>query len=298
MISSTFPTAVLILLLVLVTTLYFYLVKINNYWRDRGVPFEKPVLLFGNFLDIAFGSVSPAEYLSNLYNKFDGPYFGMFAINQPILVVKEPQIIKRILIQDFKSFPNRYFYADEKIDPIFGNTLLVIKNPLWRTLRSKLSPFFSPGKLKMMFPLIKECGDIMDAYLQRHVEKSLDFKEVSAKFTTNMIATCAYGIDANCFVADNSDFRVAGRKIFDNASFSCFKRICYIFAHTIVTMFRFRFIHEPSANFLGKTLWETIRERQARKISRNDLIDILIKLKNEDSSDDDYKLCKLRSICN
>lgn len=291
MFSGFFSVDLVILLSLLVLSLYFYLVRNNSYWKNRGVLYEEPLPFFGNFLNIALGNVSPGEHLSNLYKKFDAPYFGLYALTKPVLVLKDPELIKRILIKDFRTFSDRMFVANETIDPIFSNTLLVIKNPLWKTLRSKLSPFFTSGKLKMMFSLIKECGDDMDRYLMKNLDKSLDVKEMCAKFTTDVIATCAFGIQANCFERENSDFRVAGRRIFDTSGMSSFKRTCYIFAHTIVKVFRFRFIDGPSANFLGNTLWQTIKEREEKQIVRNDLVEILINLKNQNNPDDDYQLC-------
>lgn len=283
---------VAILLILLVLSLYFYLVQNNSYWKNRGVPYEPPLPFFGNFLNIALGNVSPGEHLSNLYEKFDAPYFGLYALTKPVLVLKDPELIKRILIKDFRTFSDRMFVANEKIDPIFANTLLVIKNPLWKTLRSKLSPFFTSGKLKMMFSLIKECGDDMDRYVVKNLDKSLELKEMCAKFTTNVIATCAFGIQANCFEREDSEFRVAGRRIFDTKGINSFKRMCYIFAHTIVELFKFRFIDGSSAKFLGNILWQTIKEREEKQIFRNDLVEILINLKNQKNPDDDYQLCK------
>lgn len=289
---GTFTGDLLILFTVLVLSVYYYLVRINSYWKDRGVPYEKPLPFFGNFYDIALGNVNPTEYFANLYKKFDGSYFGIYAMTKPMLVLKDPEIIKRVLIKDFKSFADRFFVADEKIDPIFTNSLMVVKNPLWKTLRAKLSPFFTSGKLKMMFSLIKECGDNMEEHVKKNLHKTLDMKEVCAKFASNMIATCAFGIEANCFEAENSEFRVAGRRIFNLSKTTSFKRISYVFGHTVVKLLRFKFVDGLAASFLGKTLWQTIREREEKQIVRNDLVDILIKLKNQNNPDDDFQLCK------
>ena len=39
-----------ILLLLFIATLFYYYLKWNyDFWQVRGVPFEKPVLFFGNF---------------------------------------------------------------------------------------------------------------------------------------------------------------------------------------------------------------------------------------------------------
>jgi cytochrome P450 len=47
---------------------------------------------------------------------------------------------------------------DEKLDPLFGNTLFVLKGQLWRHLRTNLTPVFTSRKMKMMFYLVDTCG--------------------------------------------------------------------------------------------------------------------------------------------
>jgi cytochrome P450 len=53
---------------------------------------------------------------------------------------------------------DRLLLVDVKFDPLFGNTLAVLKGSLWRHLRTNLTPVFSSHKMKMMFCLVDTCG--------------------------------------------------------------------------------------------------------------------------------------------
>lgn len=55
--------------------------------------------------------------------------------------------------------------ADPK-DRLGCNNLFFLRNPTWKMLRIKLSPFFSSGKLKKMFELMLQCGNNLDTYLE------------------------------------------------------------------------------------------------------------------------------------
>lgn len=56
-------------------------------------------------------------------------------------------------------------------------------------------------------------------YIQRELKMNrntvFEAKELSAKFTTENIAICAFGLEGNCFQDPNAEFRSIGRKMFE-----------------------------------------------------------------------------------
>ncbi|XP_037054399.1 cytochrome P450 3A31-like [Peromyscus leucopus] len=54
------------------------------------------------------------------------------------------------------------------------------KDEEWKRMRTLLSPAFTNGKLKEMFPIIEQYGDILVKYLRREAEKGkpIPMKEV------------------------------------------------------------------------------------------------------------------------
>jgi hypothetical protein len=53
---------------------------------------------------------------------------------------------------------DRTMSVENKVDPIFANSLSVLKGQLWRHLRTNLTPVFTSSKIKMMFFLVDTCG--------------------------------------------------------------------------------------------------------------------------------------------
>lgn len=47
--------------------LYVYLKRTHKYWRKRGVPYVKPLLLFGNLKDAMLGQKNLGEVYQDLY---------------------------------------------------------------------------------------------------------------------------------------------------------------------------------------------------------------------------------------
>ena len=74
------------------------------------------------------------------------------------LVVNDLDIAKRMLIKDFDHFVDRTdfglkFDEKEETDMIFQNMFMMQKGDSWKVHRSIMSPCFTTGKLKLMYPL-------------------------------------------------------------------------------------------------------------------------------------------------
>lgn len=95
-----------ILLLILI---YRYLTKTFNHWEKCGVPGPKPILLFGTMKDVIFRKVFIGKYIKNLYDAYENePFIGYFNMREPILMIRDPKIVKDVFIKDSSIFYNRY----------------------------------------------------------------------------------------------------------------------------------------------------------------------------------------------
>lgn len=147
------------LILILILTVYFYLKYGYTFWSRCGVPQIPPTMLVGNLGPILRMSKSCAQVIQDIYNHpkaKDSSIVGIYLFHRPALLIRDPELIKRILIRDFNKFCNRYSNSDVLGDPLGSQNLFFLKNPAWKEIRFKLTPFFTSGKLKLMFPLIEE----------------------------------------------------------------------------------------------------------------------------------------------
>lgn len=67
---------------------------------------------------------SIGEELEDIYNESTEPYIGINTMIQPVLLIRDPKIIKDILIKGFQSFAHRGFNANVDVDPMADNILL------------------------------------------------------------------------------------------------------------------------------------------------------------------------------
>jgi cytochrome P450 family 6 len=97
--------------------------------------------------------------LQRIYNEHsDKPYVGIISFDKPGLLIRDPELVKKILVKDFQTFMDRIALFEGKLDPLFGNSMPMLKGQIWHHLRTKLTPVFTSSKMKMMFYLVDSCG--------------------------------------------------------------------------------------------------------------------------------------------
>lgn len=67
----------------------------------------------------------------------------------PCLLIREPELIKNIVIKDFKHFQNNEIYLEKETDRIFGRHPFCLKGMEWRTKRAQLTTCFTSGKVQI-----------------------------------------------------------------------------------------------------------------------------------------------------
>lgn len=183
------------------------------YWKNRNVPYLEPSFLTGNMPSL---STNLNLFANEMYAKSkEHKLFGVWSFVQPGLLVQDPELIKKVLIKDFQYFHDRNVHVNEEHDPLNGH-LVFLEGTKWRNLRAKLSPTFTSGKMKIMFPTMADCGKELQICLKEYAEKNeiVDIRDVLARFTTDIIGSVAFGIETNSLKNPNSEFRRYGSRSF------------------------------------------------------------------------------------
>lgn len=99
------------------------------------------------------GKINIAEKYREFYRQIDGvDYIGILIGTYPALIMRDPELIMRILVKDFKYFHDRGFHNSEK--DLLGNNLFFMRNPKWKLLRNKTVSVFSTAKMKAYFEIM------------------------------------------------------------------------------------------------------------------------------------------------
>lgn len=277
---------------VIVLSGYLYVKRIYSYWKRRNIAYIKPRFPFGNSWDNILQKTSIAEQSAAQHNSTNEPVLGFYAAVRPALLIRDPEIIQKILIKDFPSFYHRGLYSDEKIDPLTGN-LLFLNGERWRFFRSKLSPAFTSGKLKGMFSTLIECGDSLQKHVANLADKHelIEVRDVSARYSTNVIASVAFGISVDCIREPESEFRKYGKKIFEMTLSNALRQAASFLCPSLMSFFHIRSTNKSVEDFLKSVVQENLEYREKNNVVRKDFFQILMQLRSSGTisqSDDDW----------
>ncbi|XP_043471294.1 probable cytochrome P450 6a14 [Leptopilina heterotoma] len=257
--------------------LYYYSTSTHNFWKNQGVNGPKPAPLFGNFTDLMLNRINLGDYTKKLYEQFiNEPMIGMYARRTPILLLKDPELIKDVLIKDFNKFADRGINIHEKVD-ILSPHLFSLEPKRWRPLRKNLSPVFTSGKLKEMFHLLIETSERLDVYLKNVVVENepTECRKLTAKFTTDVIGSCAFGIDINALSDDENEFLRMGRKIFDVTFWRTLKMRIRDITPWLYGILGPIVAETEMNNFFVNLIKDTMEYRKKNNVVRHDFVDLL-----------------------
>jgi Cytochrome P450. len=106
-----------------------------------------------SFCYLIAGKVNVAEKYREFYHQMkDVKYFGILIGTYPALLIKDPGLIMRILVKDFRYFYDRRFHVSDS--DVLGTNLFFLRNPKWKLLRNKTVSVFSSAKLKSSFDIL------------------------------------------------------------------------------------------------------------------------------------------------
>nr|WCC58093.1 cytochrome P450 [Pharsalia antennata] len=279
-------TVLIALVTIVLTLIYIYFKKKYTFWAKKGVPYIEPQFLYGNGEKIIKGEISYADQFLDFYKEFKARgvrHGGVYILFSPVYIAIDPELVRHFLQTDFDHFVNRGMYVNEEFDPLSGH-LFNLEGAKWKNLRAKLTPTFTSGKMKMMFETLKKCSVGLEQLLYEcsKNEEPLDIREIIARFTTDAIGSCAFGIECNSMKNPDAEFRKYGKKIFEVSNFNKMKQIlaCFI-PRPLVKKLGFSFTDKDVETFFITAVRDTIAYREENNISRNDFLHLLLQLKDD-----------------
>lgn len=255
----------------------------HSYWSKRGIAQVKPDFLFGNFKDAAFGKKIPNQVIVDAYNEFKRAgekHGGIYYMYTPIWIPVDKTLIKQILYQDYWYFASHGFFYHHK-DDVLTNHIFNSEGEEWKRLRNKLSPTFTTGKLKIMFDILDSIGDRLIRKVDNLYKQNepLNIKEVAACFGTDVIASCAFGIESNTLEEPYTAFRKYGKMIFEPRYF--WELVEMFFNWDFLNFFGYTWMPKDVNKFFLNLVKDMVEYREKNNITRNDFLHLLLQLKNK-----------------
>jgi cytochrome P450 family 9 len=207
-------------------------------------------------------------------------------------MVRDPDLLKQITIKDFDHFTDHRMVFDSEADQLFSNSLGALTGGKWKDMRAAISPVFTGSKMRQMFDCVSDCGANMIKTLFKNGKQTHEMKDLFQRFTNDVIASSAFGIEINSFEERENEFFKLGQNILSfNTVATGAKIIGYLLVPAVMKFFKVPIFNYEASTYFSKIIRDNFEMRETKKIVRNDLIQMLIQMKKGKSiaTSDDVK---------
>ncbi|XP_072609187.1 cytochrome P450 3A12-like isoform X4 [Vulpes vulpes] len=187
----SFSTETWLLLAISLVLLYLYGTYTHGIFRKLGIPGPTPLPFVGTALGYRDGFYVFDKKCFRKYGRMWGFYDG----RQPVLAITDPDMIKTVLVKEcYSVFTNRRTLGPAGF---MKSAISLSEDEEWKRMRTLLSPTFTTGKLKEMFPIIGQYGDVLVNNLRKEAEKgkAINLKDVFGAYSMDVITSTSFGVN-------------------------------------------------------------------------------------------------------
>lgn len=153
----------------------------------------------------------------------------------------------------------------------------------WRDIRNVLSPAFTSSKMRFMYDLIKKVADdFTDYFVTNEGSVEIEMRETFTRFTNDVIASTAFGVEVNSLKEKTNEFFVMGQYV---SNFGTLSNLIKIMAYAVVPkfmkFFNITFLGAKVNDFFVKLIDDAIRIREEKKIVRPDMLHLMMEARKD-----------------
>ncbi|NXB95233.1 CP3AL protein, partial [Vidua chalybeata] len=244
-------------------------------FKKLGIPGPTPLPFIGTSLEYRKGFL---EFDTECFKKY-GKIWGIYDGRQPTLAVTDPQIIKSVLVKDcYTTFTNR---RRTDLAGVLTNAVSLAEDDQWKRLRTVLSPTFTSGKLKEMFPIMKHYGEALVKNVQKQVneDSSISVKDIFGSYSMDVVTSTSFGVNIDSMNNPKDPFVREMKKLVKFDFFNPIFILSFAFPFLIPVMVKMNINIFPSdaVDFFMRSLAKIKqdREKEAHK-GRVDFLQLMI----------------------
>ncbi|GFR89994.1 cytochrome P450 3A11 [Elysia marginata] len=292
-------TALLLLIVGVLITYAVYMSSEHGIFKQLGIPALSPLPVVGNFFQEL--KLGPFKFQEEQYKKFKAEkVYGYYSCKTPVLVIRDLDMIRDIMVKHFGSFVNRRVF---QLNEPYTHMLTMIKDDHWKNVRTTVSPTFSTGKLRRMFHHISSSARTLVEHLREKKDRdqAVELKHVASSFTMDVIASTGFGVEVNSLKEERNEFVVKAKKVMDAMG----RMVMFTFFFPFMTgkwdMVGINILPKDATRFFRTFIDETLKTRReftepppsmTQVVShglskRNDFLQLLVESEREDNTDND-----------
>nr|XP_012614512.1 cytochrome P450 3A5-like [Microcebus murinus] len=199
-----------VLLATSLVLLYIYETHSHGLFKKLGIPGPSPLPIMGNVLSFRKGFW---KFDEECYKKY-GEMWGLYDGRRPVLAITDPDMIKTVLVKEcYSVFTNRRIFGPVGV---MKSAISISEDEEWKRIRALLSPTFTSGKLKEMFPIISQYADVLVRNLRQEAEKgkTVALKDLFGAYSMDVIIGTLFGVNIDSLNNPQDPFVEKTKKLF------------------------------------------------------------------------------------
>ncbi|XP_031357599.1 probable cytochrome P450 6a21 isoform X1 [Photinus pyralis] len=214
------------------------------------------------------------------YNRYR--YVGFFNMWSPAILVCDPEIIKEVLIRQFRSF-GVWIHVPHNVDRTLSLNPFVLDGEVWKDVRGKLTSQFTGAKMKNVIPnMVHVNGRMMD-YIKGQLRESCDeinVGDLSLKFTGESVYHYAYGVDGGSFSDKCPHPLEVAEQICTRNQLGKVKQMIAMMFPSLGNLIKCTFIGGPITSSFKEMILSVVKYRKDNGVTSKNYLDHLSELKS------------------
>lgn len=254
----------------------------KDYWKQYGVRQIDTSPAASNF-ELVLGKklMTDADDYAVSQMERSEKVCGFVQMGQPIILINDLDVIKKILIKDFDHFVDRRQFFN-KNDGSLGYMLTVLQGDEWKGVRASVSPTFTTGKIRKMMEYFNSVGkEWVDEYSSKAKTSSdgsvlIDVMNAVNQYTVEVISTAVFGMKSGCIQNPDSTFIKMANILANFTKTQIIRFGLRINFPNFSRMMGISVINKKALQFFEKILDEGLKSRLKGEGKRNDFLQLLV----------------------
>ncbi|XP_061915549.1 cytochrome P450 3A40-like isoform X2 [Entelurus aequoreus] len=240
-------------------------------FKKLGIPGPRPLPFIGTLLAYKKGLVVVDRECQAKY----GDVWGMFDGRVPMIMVADPEIIKAVLVKEcYTAFTNR---RDNLVLGTLNEAITNVKDEKWKRIRSSLSPCFTGGRLKQVFPLVARLADrLVESLGKKDLSQAVDIKQFVGSYSLDVITGASFGVEVDSINNPDSVIVAHLKGIINMKFWKMMVPMLFPFTKYLLHLFKFDLIPKHHVDFFFNIIKKFKDEHQNDQSSSEDFLQVMI----------------------